>query len=462
MTLEERIADLERQLAEALRQNGALRQENTALREENARLRKELEEWKRGHRERTKRRSSRAEGRRTGQRKRPGRKAGHPGAFRKVPPPDRTEIHPLPTHCECGGRVEPNGETESTLVQDIPTPRIENVQHVAPVGRCTRCKKRVVAKLPGAVATGQSVAEVQLGPNVQGLILDLRYVGRMSLGCMVNVLGTWFGLEITKGGITQLVDRLRDRTQPSYQQVVEHVRGSGVVGLDETGLRQDGVNGWVWLARTRKASLFRLELSRGSWVAEAILGEGFVGVVCSDFYSVYTARKDWRHGYCWGHTLREAKKIAEVEPTPVTLRFRDHLSDWYTEALQAQRRGRVAEREAAKGQLADILVDGLEWQQPEVERLCDRLIEHFDGATAFLDNRRIPATNNETEQDIRPIAVMRKVTGGTRSANGSRSLAHWMTISQTLHKNGLSLRDYVNGSYQAHLQGRAPPSVFAD
>jgi hypothetical protein len=174
VTVEERIADLERRLAEALRQNGALRQENAALREENTRLRKELEEWKRGHRERSKRRSSRAEGRRTGQRKRPGRKAGHPGAFRQVPPPDRTEIHPLPTHCECGGRVEPNGETESTLVQDIPTPRLENVQHVAPVGGCTRCKKRVVAKLPGAVATGQSVAEVQLGPNVQGLILDLR------------------------------------------------------------------------------------------------------------------------------------------------------------------------------------------------------------------------------------------------------------------------------------------------
>jgi hypothetical protein len=45
-------------------------------------------------------------------------------------------------------------------------------------------------------------------------------------------------------------------------------------------------------------------------------------------------------------------------------------------------------------------------------------------------------------------SVMRKVTGGTRSANGSRSLAHWMTITQTLHKNGLSVREYVIGAYQ--------------
>jgi transposase len=455
VTAEERIAVVERRLEEALR-------ENAALREENARLRKELEEWKRGHRERSKRRSSRAEGCAKGSRKRPGRKAGHPGAFRRVPKPDRTVVHPLPTHCECGGHVEPTGETESTIVQEIPEPRIENVQHVAPVGACTKCHKRVVAKLPGAVRAGQSVAQVQLGPNAHSLILDLRYVGRMSLGGMVSVLGTWFGLEITKGGITQLVDRVRDRTQRSYQQVVEHIRAAGVVGLDETGLRQQGMNGWVWLARTQRASLFRIELSRGSWVAEAMLGEGFVGVVCSDFYGVYTAREDWRHGYCWGHTLREAKKIAEVEPTPVTSGFRDTLSEWYQGALAAQRRGRVLEREAAKDQLADILLDQPRWQHPDVQRLVGRLVEHFEGATAFVDDRKIPATNNDTEQDIRPIAVMRKVTGGTRSANGSRSLAHWMTITQTLHKNGLSVREYVIGAYQAHLRGRDPPSVFAD
>ena len=138
------------------------------------------------------------------------------------------------------------------------------------------------------------------------------------------------------------------------------------------------------------------------------------------------------------------------------------MSEWYQGALAAQRRGRVLEREAAKDQLADILLDQPRWQHPDVQRLVGRLVEHFEGATAFVDDRKIPATNNDTEQDIRPIAVMRKVTGGTRSANGSRSLAHWMTITQTLHKNGLSVREYVIGAYQAHLRGRDPPSVFAD
>ena len=455
MTLAERIADLERQLAESVRRGDALQQEN-------ARLRKELEEWKRGHRERPKRRSSRAEGRRRPKPRRPGRKPGHPGAFRKVPEVDHTQVHPMPERCTCGGHVTATGESDSTIVQDIPEPRVENVQHVAPVGKCDRCGVRVVAPLPGAVSSGRTVCEVQLGPNLQGLVLQLRFDGRMSLGCLVSTCHTWFGLEVSKGGLSQLIDRLRDRTCESYQEVVDHVRGSAVVGLDETGLRQYGLSGWVWVARTEDASLFRVELSRGSWVAEAMLGEGFVGVVCSDFYAVYTAHDDWRHAYCWSHTIRESRKVAEVDPGLQTLTFRNELSAWYAEGVAAQRRGRIAGRDAAREHLRDLIENRAAEEHPDVQRLCLRLEAHFDGVTAFLDNRGIPATNNATERDVRCIAAMRKVTGGTRSLNGSRSLAHWMTVTQTLRKNGGSLRDYIVKSWVTHLHGCSPPSLFAN
>lgn len=45
-----------------------------------------------------------------------------------------------------------------------------------------------------------------------------------------------------------------------------HVRSSAVVGLDETGLRQDGEGTGVWIARTDTASLLRVE--------QTVLGEG--------------------------------------------------------------------------------------------------------------------------------------------------------------------------------------------
>jgi hypothetical protein len=450
---DEEIAGLKRQLA-------AVIAENAALREENARLRKELEEWKRGHRERSKRRTSRAEGRREASGKKPGRKPGHAGAFRPVPKPDRSVQYPVPQRCSCGGCVDPTGETDRTIVQDIPAPvRPENVEHVAHVGRCRRCNKRVRARLPGSVENGESVCEVQLGPNVQALIIDLRYELKVPLGGISAILGRWFSIDVTPGGISHLIGRLRERSTASYTEIERRIQASPVVGIDETGLRQDGVSGWAWLARTDEASLFRVELSRGGWVAEAMLGKNFAGIVCSDFYGVYTGREDWQHAYCGAHVVRDAKKIAEVSPGLFTETFRDEISDWYAVAKTVQG-GSAYARSKMKRELEDIL-DRPFYEHPDVLRLCARLTEHFDGVVSFLDHPDVKADNNDTERDVRPLAVYRKISGGTRSPKGSKNLGHWMSITQTLRKNGRSLSAYINGLWRSHLRGRAPPSVFA-
>lgn len=450
----ERIADLERRLEEALK-------EIAALREENARLRKELEEWKRGHRERGKRRSSRPEGRRSTERRRPGRQKGHPGAKRAVPKPDRRVEHEVPARCDCGGCVEPNGETVSTVVQDIPkVPQVENVEHVAHVGRCKLCGKRVMKKLPGAVDAGQSIAEVQLGPNAKALVISLRFEYRTPLRGIAAILGEWFGLSVTAGGLCQSIDKWRDRSSESYTEIEGEIRTSAVVGMDETGLRQDGVSGWAWIARTERASLFAIERSRGAWVAEKLVGSSFQGVVCTDFYGVYTAKADWQHAYCGGHLVREVKKIAEVDPGFWTNYQRDFICDWYVEGKAAQHGSKAAQRRAIE-KLENFVQARRPWDHPEILRVANRIDSNFDGIVAFVTNPQIPADNNASERDIRPLAVFRKVTGGTRSDNGSKSLAHWMSLTQTLRKNEISVREYVCGLHEAHLAGRSPPSVFA-
>lgn len=433
--------------------------ENEALRKENERLRKVIEEWKRGHRERGKRRSSRPEGRKKGKRKRPGRRAGHAGAWRPPVEPDRTVEHPMPGQCECGGCVMPMGETDETTVQDIPPVKVENVKHVAPVGKCEKCGRRVVAKLPGAPAAGAMIVQSQLGPNAHALIVSLRFDHRVPMPQISRFLNGWYGLSITPGGIHHLLTRTRQWSAASYEEIASRVQSSSVVGVDETGLRQDGVAGWAWLARTDEASLFRVELSRGAWVAESMLGSDFRGVVCSDFYAVYTAKTEWIHAYCGAHAIRDAKKIAEVNPVLSTESFRDDLCDWYAAAKAAQKNGSRSEKQTLRDEL-DRLVT-LTWTGTDVEGLAARLDQHFEGVVYFLDHRSVPADNNATERDIRPVAAFRKVTGGTRSEAGSKNLEHWMSVVQTLHKNDRSVRGYVHDLWYTHLEGRPPPSVFA-
>lgn len=460
---QQRIAELEEENGRLRKRDEERGRELDALREELAKVRKEIEEWKRGFRERGKRRTSRAEGRRARTGKPLGRKAGHTGAWAKVPDRIDDEVeHAMPAQCSCGGATVATGETESTVIVDIPPVVAQHTRHVAHVGRCERCNKRVATRLPGAPASGKTLTEVSLGPNMQAMALGLRFEQDVPLGKISAFIGQWFGISITTSGLSQMFDRLRRRSLPSYEELIAVARASNVVGLDETGHRQDGVPGWMWLMRTDRVSVFRVELSRGGWVAEAMLGEGFKGVVCSDFYGVYTGHDDWLHGYCGAHTIREAKKIAEVTPCAATEEFRDRLIAFYAAGKEAAQSGDPGARKGARVRLGHLISSTNFTDFPDIIRLQERLDAHKPGITLFIDRPDVPATNNATERDIRAHARHRAMTGGTRSTNGSATHAHWLSISQSRRKNALPLRGFVTGLYASHLQGKPPPSVFAN
>ena len=447
MTLEERVAELER--------------ENARLRELLEKALKELEEWKRGYRERGKRRSSRPEGARKASGKRPGRKAGHAGAHRAVPKRvDRTVEYPAPKRCACGGAVAPMGKHRSTRVEDIPPVAVEVVEHVAHVGCCEKCGREVSEPLPGDTPQGKSVARTQVGPNAVAMMVSLRFDHHVALAGVSAFLAEWCGLSITAGGVSHVLARHGTWAQPAVDEIAAHIRSASVVGMDETGLRQNGIGAWAWLARTDTASLFRIELSRGAWVAEQMLGPRFLGVLVTDFYSVYTSHDEWSHAYCGAHLIREAKKIAECTPGERTESFRDRVSAWYADAKKAQAHGSAGARHGLRSRLGRIIHDGDPRIADDVQRLQTRLDNHFQGITTFLDRRDVPADNNASERDVRILARHRKATGGTRSPRGSRTLSQWLSIQQTLRKNRLPLRAFIRGLRDRRRLVKPPPSVF--
>ena len=428
--LRREIADLRRRLSEALRI---------------------IAEWKRGHRERPNRRSSRAEGARSRTGRGPGRPLGHEGSNRPVPDRiDREVEHPLPAVCDCGGGVDATGETQSTIVQDLPKIEVENVRHVAAIGKCRQCGARVTAKLPGASGLGDAATQVQVGPGVLSLGLSLRFDHHVPLRGISAILSTWFGVSISSSGLSHLFARQAERTASAYTAIEESVRASSVVGADETGLRENGVSGYTWILRNETASLFRIERSRGAWVIDDMLGTGFQGVVCSDFYGAYTRRGDLPHGYCGAHMIREAKKIAEVSPSSLTARFSRKLRALYRDGVVAQHSGDQSARDQIRHGFSKLANNASFADHSDLARLQARMREHHRGIVLFLDRPDVPFTNNGSERDIRPIAVHRKITGGTRSRRGSDTLEHWMSVTQTLRKNGIGLREWVHAATDAH------------
>ena len=80
---------------------------------------------------------------------------------------------------------------------------------------------------------------------------------------------------------------------------------------------------------------------------------------------------------------------------------------------------------------------------------------------AFLGREDIPWNNNASERDLRPLCIIRKISGSTRSRRGSLTLAHWMSITQTLRKNGMEVEQWLPEALDAARFGRPLPSVFA-
>ena len=76
----------------------------------------------------------------------------------------------------------------------------------------------------------------------------------------------------------------------------------------------------------------------------------------------------------------------------------------------------------------------------------------------FITDRRVPATNNGCEQEIRHSVVFRKVTGGFRSAWGARNHAGYRSLTSTARLAGQTAWQTVTQlAERVLLQPELPP-----
>ena len=108
------------------------------------------------------------------------------------------------------------------------------------------------------------------------------------------------------------------------------------------------------------------------------------------------------------------------------------------------------------------------WLRAELLRLqtCDvshekaltlqaRLLTHSGEWLVFLDDPRVPPTNNLAERALRPLVVLRKITFGHRSDAGARRMAKIMTVGETARRHGHRASDIY-----LELMARPPTHVL--
>ena len=79
--------------------------------------------------------------------------------------------------------------------------------------------------------------------------------------------------------------------------------------------------------------------------------------------------------------------------------------------------------------------------------LQGRILRHLSEWLVFLDDPRVPPTNNLAERALRPLVVLRKTSFGSRSKASAKRMAKIMTIAETAKRHGHKPSDIFLGLY---------------
>lgn len=418
-----------------------LRRENEALRREIASLRESLVE---AHRVGKRQAAPFSKGAPKMAPKRPGRKPGKDYGVkaRRVIPESIDEVHevPSPACCPyCGGDVVET-HTASQYQEDIPPVKPLIRRFDVHIGRCVRCTRPVRGRHPLQTSDALGAAGVHIGPRALALAADLNKGIGAPFGKVSAVFRTAFSLSITRGGISQALDRVAAALAPTYDALVQQIQSASVVAADETGWKVGGHLQWLWVFVTPRVTVYRIMDGRGYDEACLVLGADFDGKLLRDGWAPYRRFEHATHQTCLTHLVRRCAENLETArqgaarlPHAVldilrrALRLRDHWLDHPpTPHGRATHAGRVA---------ADM-DHFLAWKPTDDEnrKLVKHLRKERDALFLFLRNPIVPATNWWGEQAIRPAVVTRKVWGGNRTPRGAVTQQTIASVLRTCHQ----------------------------
>jgi transposase len=400
-----------------------LEQENQDLREENKRLRAKLR-WHEGpHTPSSQKQSDSEESSSSDEDEddeeprtdggTPGRKSGHDPEWRSAPDPDE-EVEVTCDCCpDCGEQFDESEGVSPRLVEEIPDPQpVETTQYNRHYYECDSCGTETVASHPDCPDEGQ------FGVNVIAQAALSRYDYRLPYRKIADRFNQLHGLDLSGASAWHATERAARAGRSGYEQIRHQIQQADVVHVDETGIKRDGEQAWLWTFTTEEHTLYAVRESRGSDVPEEVLGEDFAGTVVCDGWTAYPAFSS-NLQRCWAHILREAKDAAEqqVEGQPI---YRA-LKQLYV-ALQTRLEGDLTVRERAELQrVAQRELESLiERSVPDgpVATLLGKIEGGLDHWLTFVGEPAVSPTNNAAENALREPVVLRKIIGTLQNDRG--------------------------------------------
>jgi transposase len=299
---------------------------------------------------------------------------------------------------------------------------------------CARCGQRTTAEPPAGM-------EELIGGRLRAFTVLLRHYTDVPYARLRTLLDEVFDLRLSHGYLVATIDTAAVAMTPAVADIRASIRTAPVVLSDETGLRVDGRNGWVWLFRTPWDILFLVDRRRAKAVVEGLMADHQPEVWISDRCPAQGGHAAERQ-VCLAHLVRDCRKAEPLgdaafapalEAVLETILRHDARKPEWADSTLALRLGAIERRLDA--------VTAIAAGHREGEKLRRWVKAHRAELTLCLRRRDVPATNNASERAIRPFVTARKVFGGARSKEGADAMAAIRSVLMTARARGLRVMD---------------------
>lgn len=376
----------------------------------------------------------------------------------------RDEVHELPQGhgpcTACGGDLtEWAGQSEDSEEVTVIERRFEIVRHKRKKYRC-KCNGMVVT----APGPPKLVPGGRYSVTFAIVVAVAKYLDHLPLDRQRRMMARQ-GLVVTTQTLWDQIEALARVLAPLYAALADLVRGSPFVHADETTWkllgRDDSKSWYVWTLSTEEAVYHQIQDGRGAKQAVALFGD-FEGIVMTDGYSSYTAFEKMRDAvtlaHCWSHVRR--KVLAAEKHFPECVELLDLIDALF-----------LIDRElpSLKGLEGDALDDALatirqvrdERSRPVVKSIQEWIVgrrttpgsslatalryagSQWTGLIRFLDEPRVPLSNNLAERALRGAVLGRKNHYGSRSRRGTEVAAILYSLMESAKLCGVDPQAYL-------------------
>jgi transposase len=338
-------------------------------------------------------------------------------------------------HCQTDLRAESGRLVEVNQITELPEAKAEVIEVRQYATECPCCGRKQEGQAPAGLEM-----ERTFGARLEGTVVYYRQEQHMSYVRTQSALRNLHGVEISQGGIDQIMQRGGKKALEQATPIQVEVQQSAVVHCDETGSRVNGDNWWQWVFCSASAVLHVMRFNRSVDVIQDVMAGHAVEVWVSDCYSAQMKSPARQRQLCLAHQLRNLQAVVERYPESFWPRAMQSL---FRSAIHLyNRRNHLSPPDfQAQVQRIEQLCTWLLERSPELpeaKRLAKRYHKYRDCLFVFLDRTDVSPTNNISERNLRPSVVHRKVIGCFRSAWGAQAYAALASVIATAALKGIS------------------------